>query len=198
MCFSKSSVKSNDELKRPLNFDSLDESLWNDKCDYIDPQNVKNLNPSGLNLVVLQLNIRSILSHITELKMLILILETKNSRVNIILLCETFLNKSTEKLVKIPGYTLICNSRSKSKGGGTAILLRNGINYKRRKDIEVFKEKHAEMTIIEIIAKDGKKIIVGSMYRPLNTDPMNFRMAINTISSTSLKENKRDNTWHGP
>ena len=103
-----------------------------------------------------------------------------------------------EKLVKIPGYTLICNSRSKSKGGGTAILLRNGINYKRRKDIEVFKEKHAEMTIIEIIAKDGKKIIVGSMYRPLNTDPMNFRMAINTISSTSLKENKRDNTWHGP
>ena len=73
MCFSKSSVKSNDELKRPLNFDSLDESLWNDKCDYIDPQNVKNLNPSGLNLVVLQLNIRSILSHITELKMLILI-----------------------------------------------------------------------------------------------------------------------------
>ena len=93
-------------------------------------------------------------------------------------------------MVKILGYTLICNSRSKSKGGGTAILLRNGINYKRRKDIEVFKEKHAETTIIEIIAKDGKKIIVGSMYRPLNTDPMNFRIAINTISSTSLKEKK--------
>ena len=62
MCFSKSSTKSNDELKRPLNFDSIDENLWNDKCDYIDPQTVKNLNPSGLNLVVLQLNIRSILS----------------------------------------------------------------------------------------------------------------------------------------
>ena len=68
MCFSKSSVKLNDELKQPLNFDSIDESLWNDKCDYIDPRNAKNLNPSGLNLVVLQLNIRSILSHITELK----------------------------------------------------------------------------------------------------------------------------------
>ena len=122
--------------------------------------------------------------------MLIHILEMKNSRVDIILLCETFLNKSTEKLVKILGYTLICNSRSKSKGGGTAILLHNGINYKRRKDIEVFKEKNAELTIIEITAKDGKKIIVGSMYRPLNTDPMNFRITINTISSTSLKEKK--------
>ena len=79
MCFSKSSVKSNDELEQPLNFDSIDESLWNDKCDYIDPQNAKNLNPSGLNLVILQLNIRSILSHVTELKMLIHTLETKNS-----------------------------------------------------------------------------------------------------------------------
>ena len=123
MCFSKSSIKSNDEVKRPLNFDTNDETLGNDKCDYIDLQNAKNLNPSGLNLVILQLNIRSILSHITELKMLINILETKNAQANIILLCETFLNKNTEKLVKIPGYNLICNSRSESKGGGTAILL---------------------------------------------------------------------------
>ena len=130
---------------------------------------MKNFNPGGLNLVVLQLNIRSILSHVTELKMLVHILETKNSRVDIILLCETFLNKTTEKQVKIPGYTLICNSRSENKGGGTAILLRNGINYKRRKDIEVFKEKSVELTIIEITAKDGKKIIVGSMYHPPNT-----------------------------
>ena len=123
--------------------------------------------------------------------MLLHILEFKNIQVDIILLCETFLNKSTEKLVKILGYTLICNSTSESKGGGTAILLWNGINYKRRKDIEVFKEQNAELTIIEITAKDGKKIIIGSMYHPLNTDSMNFRIAINTISSTSLKEKKR-------
>ena len=62
-----------------LNFDSIDESLRNDKCDNINSQKVKNLNPSGLNLVVLQLNIRSILSHVTELKMLKHILEAKNS-----------------------------------------------------------------------------------------------------------------------
>ena len=164
MCLSKLSVKTNDELKQPPNFDSIDKSLWNNKCDYIDPQKAKNFNPSGLNLVVLQLNIRSILSHVTKLKRLLHTLETKNSQVDIILLCKTFLSKTTEKLVKIPGYTLICNSRTESKGGGTAILLQNGINYKRRKDIEVFKEKCVESTIIEIIAKDGKKIIVGSMY----------------------------------
>ena len=85
---------------------------------------------------------------------------------------------------------MICNSRSENKGSGTAILLRNGMNYKRRKDIEVFKEKCVESTIIEITAKDGKKIIVGSMYHPPNTDPTNFRIAINMILSTSLKEKK--------
>ena len=61
---------------------------------------------------------------------------------------------------------------------------------KRRKDIEVFKENNAESTIIEITAKYGKMIMVGSMYHPPNIDPMNFRTAINTISSTSLKEKK--------
>ena len=66
----------------------------------------------------------------------------------------------------------------------------SGINYKRRKDIEVFKEKCIESTIIEIIAKDGKEIIVGSMYQPLNTDPIDFRNATNMISSNSLKEKK--------
>ena len=89
---------------------------------------------------------------------------------------------------------MICNSRTESKGGGTAILLQNGINYKRRKDIEVFKEKCVESTIIEIIAKDGKKIIVeahsGSRYQPPNTDPIDFRNAINMILSNSLKEKK--------
>ena len=93
-------------------------------------------------------------------------------------------------MVKIPAYTLICNSRTESKGGGTAILLQNGINYKRRKDIEVFKEKCVDSTIIETIAKDGKKIIAGSMYQHLNTDPIDFRNAINMISSNSLKEKK--------
>ena len=127
-----------------------------------------NLNPSGLNLVVLELNIRSILSHLSDLKQLLHVLESKNSRVDIILLCETFLTKSTESLVKVPGYTLICSNRKHSKGGGTAILLRNGITFKRRTDIEIFREKEVESTIIEIVAKDGKKIVVCSMYRPPN------------------------------
>ena len=83
MCFSKSATKIYDELERPLNLDSIDESLWNDKCDYIDPTSYTNLNLNDYNLIVLQLNIRSILSKQTELKHLLHALKNKNSRVDI-------------------------------------------------------------------------------------------------------------------
>ena len=141
-----------------------------------------------MNLIVLQLNIRSILSNISDLKKLITTLEAKKSKV--ILLCETFLNKSTEKLVKIPGYTLVCSNRKQNKGGGTAILLQSGITYRRRIDIAIFKEKQVESTIVEIVAKNGKKIIVSSMYRLPNTDATYFLNSVNSITSKALSEKK--------
>ena len=123
MCLSKFSTNPHDELERPLNFADVNESLWNDKCDYINTDKCKDLNPNGFNLIILQLNIKSLLSNITELKWLLHTLNQKRSCVDIILLCKTFLSKNTEKLVNIPDYKIICSNRSTSKGGGTAILL---------------------------------------------------------------------------
>ena len=65
-----------------MNFEEVNKSLWNDKCDYINPEKVNNLNLGGLNLIMLQLNIRSILSHATELKQLVHTLESKKSCVD--------------------------------------------------------------------------------------------------------------------
>ena len=90
MCISKLVKKPHDILDRPLNLNTVDEPLWNDKCDYLDPENCTNLNPNDYNLIVLQLNIRSSLSNQTELKQLLQNLENSNSRVDVILLCETF------------------------------------------------------------------------------------------------------------
>ena len=44
MCLSKFE-KNKDILERPLNLNSLDESLRNDKCDYLDPHSATNLKP---------------------------------------------------------------------------------------------------------------------------------------------------------
>ena len=60
-----------DVLQRPRNQSELDESLWNDNCNYTEIETCFNLNPNNYNLLVLQLNIQSILAHQHELKQLL-------------------------------------------------------------------------------------------------------------------------------
>ena len=181
MCFSKWDVKLFDNLNQPLELDNINRKLWNDKCDYIDLEDCKNLNPNNYNLVVMEHNIRSLLSNQCDLKNL------KNSKVDIILLCETHLAKQTAGFVNIPDYTHVVNYRSRHKGGGTSILIRKDIPFKRRHDLEVFIEKEIESTYIEITAKNGKQFIVGSLYRSPNTpeDPLlnHLREILNKIKT---------------
>ena len=93
MCFTKVHTQLFDNLMRPLEFENLDHSLWNDKCDYYELSKLTNFNLDGYNLLVLQLNIRSMLSNLSELRQLIHTLDNKGTQVDLILLCETFLNK---------------------------------------------------------------------------------------------------------
>ena len=84
--------------------------------------------------------------------------------IDAILLCETFLGKNTEKLVNKLHYHLYSNHRSKHKGGGTAILIRDGILHKQHRDIEIMMEREVEATYVEMTTKGGKHIILGSVY----------------------------------
>ena len=71
MCFSRTDGFLFDSLNRPIELSKTDESLWSDKCDYYDPDRCSNLNPNQFNLIIMQLNIRSILAHQTELAQLL-------------------------------------------------------------------------------------------------------------------------------
>ena len=174
MCFGKWDIKLFDNLNWPLELDNINRNLWNDKCNYMDLEDCKNLNPNNYNLVVMQHNICSLLSNQCDLKNLLNNLSLKNSKVDIILLCETHLSKQTVGFVNIPDYTHVANCRSTHKDGGTSILIRNDIPFKRRHDLEVFIEREIESTYIEISAKNGKQFIVGSLYHSQNTpeDPL--------------------------
>ena len=77
MCTSTDQIGSNDVLNRPLALTEVDETLWNDKCDYLDLDSCSNLNPNNYNLIVLQLNICSLVAHQHELKQLIPTTEKK-------------------------------------------------------------------------------------------------------------------------
>ena len=68
-------------------------------------------------------------------------MSNKNSPVNILLLCATFLNKNTVKLFNLPGYIMVTNNRVNHKGGGVTILIKDGIPHKRRKDPDIFWRK---------------------------------------------------------
>ena len=118
-----------DSLYSSRDLSELDNTLWNDNCDYVDIENYTDLNPNNLNLIVLHLNIRSLLSHQQELNQLIRKTEKKNSKIDIILLCETFLSKNTHNMVNVNGFTHMCNYRKEKKGGGVSILVRDGIAY---------------------------------------------------------------------
>ena len=172
MCFSKQDVKLFDDLSWPLEINSINRSLWNDKCNYMDLDDCKNLNPNNYNLIVMQHNICSVLSNQCEL------------------LCETHLSKQTVGFVNIPNYTHVANYRTQLKGRGTSILIRNDIPFKRRKDLEIFTEKEGESTYIKITVKNGKQFIVGSLYCSPNTIE---KPLLNHLSETlnKMKANKQ-------
>ena len=170
-----------DSLHRSRDLRELDNALWNDKCDYMDIENCTNLNPNNYNLIVLQLNIRSLLSHQHDLSQLIRTTEKKNSRIDIILLCETFLSKNMYNMVKICGFMHISNFRKDKKGSGVSILVRDGIAYRRRQDLDVFEEGHTESIFIEVKSRNGKQIIFGSMCKPPNTSNEQFITNITEI-----------------
>ena len=116
----------------------------------------------------MQLNIQSILAHQQELNQLLCTLEKKGTRSDIVLLCETFLTLKMEKMVHVPGYTHVGNHRPSRKGRGVSTLLNNNISFKRSKDLDVFEEGLIESIFIEMIATNGKKLVVGSMYKQPN------------------------------
>ena len=99
------------------------------------------------------------------------------------LLCQTFLSENTCNMISILGYTHIGNYRKDCKGGRVSILLKNGIPYKRREDLDIFIEGKTESVFIETISKCGRPILMGSMYRPPNTDLDQFSNNLTNIVS---------------
>ena len=183
MCFTKTNKQILDSLDRPLDLGNNDEPLWSDKCDYLDPSNCTDLNPENYNLVVMQLNIRSLLAHQTELKELLQTMSNKNSTVDVILLCETFLATNIEKLAYIPGYHLVTNNRNNHKGGGVAILIREGITYRKKNELCRMIDKELESVYVDITAKNGRQIRIGSIYRAPNTDVTKLMEHIELVSN---------------
>ena len=123
MCLHPKMVKTvkTDLLDRPIVHS--DYCTFTDNCDYVSVDN--QLMIEDTDLAILQLNIRGLGSKIEKLKKL-LDESFKNKRPDILILCETWLNKSSPQ-VSIPGYRKYECRQSHKKGGGVSIYVINKI-----------------------------------------------------------------------
>ena len=188
MCFCKTkSVKSLRTLKNTIVNDELGYNIT-DNCEYIDYENLGKLTISQSDLRVVQLNIRGIKSKIDELDMLI----TDLNQPDIIIISETWLKSGEDKFINIKGYTFEGTPRERKKGGGVGFLIKHGLIYRelvdlnRNKDKPVFEHHYIELK------GDQQNIILGSIYRPPNTDLdrfiVNYRNSLEQLNSMKNRE----------
>ena len=131
-------------------------------CNYIDV--AKSINTSNNDLRIIQHNIRGVSSKLADLKFLIDNSFNQESP-DIILLCETWLNDHSPPL-QIPGYNTEVTNRQTKQGGGVSILIGDNIQY-RRLPTPILNDNYEAYFI-------NLTFIVGSIYRPPNTNPDEF------------------------
>ena len=138
-----------------------------DNCDYVEHIPSKTTG----DLTTIQLNVRGVGSKISELKSLI-DHSMENNVPEIVLLSETWLTPLSP-LLDIPGFDFVHNPRKDKKGGGVGILLSTRLHHKVVPTLR-FACKSYESIFVEVSLKNGDKTIVGSIYRPPNTDASKF------------------------
>jgi hypothetical protein len=145
--------------------DEDDEMIPAVDCQYysINEFSSANFDPSK-SFSVLHYNIHSIELHIEEFRVA---LEMVDFKFDIICISESKIIKDSEPKIDInlDGYKPPISVPTESSKGGVLIYVKNGINFKPRNDLNVYKKKELESLFIEIINEKESNDIVGVIYR---------------------------------
>ena len=128
---------------------STENNLILNSCRYLSPEHTieeNHLDSTSL----LHLNICGLYHRIGELKSLICHLSSLHIQPDIILLCGTFLNDNNTKLCQMQGYQIITKNQSVKKGGGIAILAKDGIKLSIMDNLSIHEEGVYESLFIKI------------------------------------------------
>ena len=133
MCFSKAEeIQQNPLDQKAVNLSDIGLDKIDDTCNYINLEDVSTLNVSHKDLLVLQLNIRGLISKQSDISKLITNCTKTSKKVGVVLLCETWVTNNTKGLINIPGYKYIGIERKNKKGGGVGLLVANELKFKIR------------------------------------------------------------------
>ena len=138
------------------------------KCDYYRENSFnkkyEQVSASDCNMSLLHLNIRSARKNLSQLENYLINIHHKFS---IIALTETWFREDDCDLYNLYGYTSECVNRTRSNGGGVALLIKNGLFYKRIEELCVANE-YCEQLFIEFpksCFQSEKNIVIGVIYR---------------------------------
>ena len=123
------------------------------------------------NFSILHLNIHSIQLHIEELR---IILQALDFEFDIIAISESKLKSEPQIDISLAGFHPPYCKYTEAEKGGTILYVSNKLNFKPRKDLEIYEKKELESCFVEIINKKSSNDIVGVIYRHPNLDPSIF------------------------
>ena len=177
MCFATN--KTLRSLRKANESNNLNTDLgfnWDDTCDYLTYNSLDTLENDNNDLRVVHLNIRGLKGKLAELNNLLVSLKSPE----IIILNETWLKEGDTKRINIRNYKYESVPRINKKGGGVGFLIRSDLQYRNRQDLEASERTQScEHCYIEI--KNNKdSVLVGSLYRPSNTNINDFLETFNS------------------
>ena len=172
-------------------FDLSDVGLnsFTDDCDYIPFSEVSDIVVGDNDFKAIQLNICSLISKQSELTKLIMSC-LHDSKVDLIILCETWLKGDVCNLVSVPGYEFYGVNRTVKKSGGVGFLIANELKFTPRQDLAV-QDDNFENCFIKVSSKD-RNIICGSIYRQPNTNIKVFQNKMNECMDKTKLEKYKD------
>ena len=106
---------------------------------------------------------------------------------------ETWLTCCNNTLYNIDGYNVESSYRTMRRGGGVSLYIREHVTYTVRSDHDIFNDI-MESKFVEIDKKcidTDRNVIMGVIYRPPNSDEVQFTSLISGILQNIKAENKK-------
>ena len=140
---------------------------------------------------ILHLNVHSIEFHIEELRILLHML---NFKFDFICISESKLRKGhcPKTDINIEGYQTPVGTPTEANKGGVLMYVKEGISYKPRTDLNIYKPKELESYFVEVINQNSPNSIVGVIYRHPCMDANTFNLEyLKPLNEKLGKDNKK-------
>ena len=156
----------------------------NDNCIYVDQSEYDTIPFHPTTFTVMQLNIRGLINKQSEL--IELMDNGSINKVDVALICETWLRHDTNNMVKLPKHYYIGKECMGKKGGGVGILIDKSLKFQLRPDLEI--ESNTLEHIVVEIKGDKNAILLASCYRAPNTDQNDLLTSYGDLLQSLKKE----------